>query len=133
MLKTIALSLVLLTSVSAFALRNPQIRACLIAQGDFMIVNTSYDQIGLCKVGPSYVGAIDLLNKDAQIEVPFSLYSYKKGFQSCADRNLVTLTMLDGQKLDVCYYSDGTLIDLETLTTGKNDPRNQLLNTALGL
>lgn len=133
MLKTIALSLVLLTSTSAFAFRNPQMRACLLAQGSFMIINTPNDQIGLCKIGLSYVGAIDLLNKDAQIEVPFSLYNYKRGLQVCADRNLLTLTMFDGQKLDVCYYSDGSLIDLETLNSGKNDPRNQLLNTAVGL
>lgn len=133
-MKKIALSaLVFFTAASALAYKNPQIHACNIARGEFMVVNAPYDQIGLCKLGLSLVGSIDLLNKDAHIEIPLSLYNYKKGIVSCTLRNIATFTTFDGQEINVCYYSDGSVIDLETLITGKNNSRNTDLNRALGL
>ncbi len=124
-------SLIIFTATASSAIRNPQIRACYAAQGQFLVVNASEDQIGLCKLGPSLVGAIDLLNKDAQIEIPLSLHNYKKGVQTCTTRNLMTFTTFEGEEIMVCYYSDGSVIDLETLSSGKNSERNTQLNIAI--
>ena len=123
----------LFTSLSSYGIRNPQIRACAVAQGVFLAVYAPEDQIGLCRLGLSLVGSIDLLNKDAQIEIPLSLHNYKKGVQVCTNRNLATLITFEGEQINVCYYSDGSVIDIETLSSGKSNERNNKLNRALKL
>lgn len=127
------LSIALFTTISSFAAENPQIRACRLAGGEFMVVNSPEDQIGLCKFGPALVGSIDILNKDARIEVPLSLHNYKKGIQTCSSQNMALLMTFDKKELLVCQYYDGSIIDIDTLASGKNSGRNALLNSALGL
>lgn len=133
MVKSAVIAFVLLVSLSSFAYKNPQMRACYAVGGEFIVVNAPEDQIGLCKLGLSLVGAIDILNKDAQIEVPFSLSSYKRGFQACASRNLRIFKTFEGEEIQVCHYSDGSVIDIETLASGKDSERNIELNRVLGL
>lgn len=125
--------MILLTTTATYAVRNPQIRACYAAGGQFMVVNSTEDQIGLCKLGPSLIGSIDLLNKDARIEVPLSLHNYKKGVQVCGSQNRTILTTFDGEEISFCQYYDGSVIDIETLASGKNSGRNPELNSVLGL
>lgn len=127
------LATILLTTTVSYAVRNPQIRACHAAGGQFMVVNSTEDQIGLCKFGFSLVGSIDILNKDARIEVPLSLHHYKKGVQLCGSQNQTTLTTFEGEEISFCQYYDGSLIDIETLASGKNSGRNPELNSVLGL
>lgn len=98
-----------------------------------MVVNSFEDQIGLCKFGLTLVGSIDILNKDARIEVPLSLHNYKKGVQICGAQNRTTLTTFEGEEISVCQYYDGSVIDIETLASGKNSGRNPELNSVLGL
>ena len=133
-MKNLALiAIVLFTGAVSNATRNPQIRACYSAGGTFFVVNSIDDQIGLCKLGLSLVGAIDILNKDARIEVPLSLHNYKKGILVCESSNITTLRTFEGHEISVCMYYDGSVIDIETLASGKNNPRNQELNSVLGL
>lgn len=133
-MKNLALfTLILCTAAASYAVRNPQIRACYAAGGEFMVVNAPEDQLGICKLGLSMVGSIDILNKDARIEIPLSLHNYKKGVQLCLAQNRTTLSTFDGEEISVCQYYDGSVIDLETLSSGKNNNRNDLLNSALGL
>ena len=133
-MKSFVLALtLLLVSNSSFATRNPQIRACVTVGGQFLVVNSEFDQIGLCRIDSSLVGAIDILNSDSGIEVPLSLYNYKKGVKSCASQNLATLYTFENEALYVCQYSDGSILDVETLTSGKDSARNQELNKVLGL
>lgn len=108
-------------------------RACRAAGGEFIIANTSDDQIGLCKLGLNYVGAIDVLNRDAQIEVPLSLHYYKKGVQACSTQNLTIVNTLEGEEISVCLYSDDSVIDIETLASGYLSQRNAALNAFLGI
>ncbi len=124
---------IVFTSAASFATKNPQIRACNVVGGQFMVVNTLDDQIGLCKLGLTLVGSIDILNKDASIEAPLSLYNYKKGVQVCSSQNMTKLTTFDGEEISVCKYYDGSVIDIETLASGKNSGRNTQLNYVLGL
>ena len=97
------------------------------------MVNSTEDQIGLCKFELSLVGSIDILNKDARIEVPLSLHHYKNGVQLCASQNRTILTTFEGDEISFCQYYDGSLIDIETLASGKNSGRNPELNSVLGL
>ena len=121
------------SSLTTFAFRNPQMRACFTAGGQFFVVNGDYDQYGICKFGQSLVGAIDILNRDSAIDVPLSLFNYKRGVKVCPTQNLTTLTTFEGDPLYVCQYSDLSIIDVETLTSGKDSERNLELNKALKL
>lgn len=133
-MKSFVLALtLLLVSNSSFATRNPQIRACATVGGQFFVVNSTFDEIGLCRIDAALVGAIDILNRDSGIEVPLSLNNYKKGVKYCSTQNLTTLYTFEGEPIYVCQYSDGSILDVETLTTGKDSPRNQELNKVLGL
>lgn len=124
---------VILSTLSVYAYKNPQIRACHSVGGQFFVANSQFDQFGLCKIGLSIVGAVDILNRNAQIEYPASLYNYTRGIQVCTQFNRNTLTTLEGETLEVCLYSDSTIIDIETLASGKNSGRNPELNKVLGL
>ena len=53
---------VFLTATVASAHPNPQYRVCYEHGGEFVVAEVPFDQVGLCKVGNSYVGAIDLMN-----------------------------------------------------------------------
>lgn len=133
-MKILALiSILFLTNPLSLAAKNPQIRACYAAGGEFLVVNSVDDQIGLCRFGPSLVGSIDILNKDARIEVPLSLHNYKKGVQLCMGQNRTKLTTFEGEEISVCQYYDGSIIDIETLASGKVSDRNPELNSVLGL
>lgn len=127
------LAMILFTTTATYAVRNPQIRACYAAGGEFLVVNAFEDQIGLCKFGLSLVGSIDILHQDARIEIPLSLHNYKKGVLLCGSQNQTTLTSFEGKEISVCQYYDGSVIDIETLTSGKNSSRNLQLNSVLGL
>lgn len=121
------------TSLAPLGLSNAQMRACRISGGQFLVGETTDDQIGLCQLGVSLVGAIDILNKNARIEIPLSLHNYKRGVRECVEQNLARIYIDQNRTVDVCLYSDGTLIDLDTLRSGKENPRNFRLNRALGL
>lgn len=133
MKKLLIVSAVIFSTATAFAFKNPQIRACYTVGGQFLVINTEDDQIGLCKIGNSLVGAIDILNKDSRIEVPLSLSHYKRGIQVCKSQNITTLVTFEGEEVTFCQYSDGSLIDIETVASGKNSERNTVLNNVLGL
>jgi len=113
---------------------NPQMRACRAVNGQFFLVDTGLDQIGLCRVGSSVIGAIDLLNKNADIEdAPSSIVDYKNGVTACNSNHIVSFPNPAGRALKACYYDDGSVIDMMTLARGRNNPLNQQLNRALNL
>lgn len=127
------LAFVGLSSLAAAA-SNPQMRACRVASGQFFVLDTGLDQIGLCRLGPSVIGAIDLLNKDADVEdVPASIYEYRNGVTFCEPAHVASFPNPNGTVLKVCYYDDGSIIDLQTLVRGKNHPQNYSLSKALDL
>lgn len=126
--------LLVLVGATSSAASNPQMRACRVASGQFFVIDTGLDQLGLCRIGNSVIGATDLLRKDAAIEdMPFSIYDYLGGNTSCDVNRIATFPDPGGAPLKVCYYDDGSLIDVLTLTRGKTHPQNWQLNKALGL
>lgn len=136
--KLFVFSILMFSTWAAFAadagpVANPQMRACHVVGGQFAVIDSDFDQVGLCLLGSSVVGAIDILNKDAALEIPLSLYNYRKGIMSCTAENLTKLITMQGTPLFVCLYSDGSLMDIGTLTSGKSSLRNVELNRALAV
>jgi hypothetical protein len=133
-MKTLLLTgAITLLSTTAFSASNPQIRACHSVGGQFFVSQVLDDQIGLCKIGQSVVGSIDILNRDAQIEVPLSLHYYASGVKVCPPQNLTTLNDANQNEFTVCMYSDDSVIDIETLNSGFESHRNLQLDAILGL
>lgn len=133
-MKSLILATAILASATSVFARNPQIRACYEVGGRYVVANSTDDQFGLCILGESLVGSIDILNRDNAIEFPLSLHYYKKGVQACPAQNRKTLTSLDGlDEISVCMYVDNSIVDIETLAAGKNNERNAKLNEVLGL
>ena len=125
--------LILLASItSSAAVGNPQMRACRVTGGQFTTVLTDMDQLGMCRYGQALVGSIDILNKDDSELAPLSIENYRDGILDCEAFNLTSVRTSDGKLIQVCRYNDGSIIDLVTLSRGRYDFRNQLLNKALG-
>jgi hypothetical protein len=132
------MSLIMLLSLAGVftqaATVNPQVRACRVANGQFFRVDTGLDQIGLCRIGRSVIGAIDLLNKDADIEdMPMSILDFQNGVTTCDSSHIVIFPNPAGRTLKACYYDDGSIIDLMTLNLGRNSQLNEQLNRVLNL
>jgi putative hemolysin len=121
-----------LFSVLAFGFSNPQIRNCHISGGRFIVVNTSNDQVGLCKLGSGIIGALDIVLLRADEPTPQSIESYKAGVQTCAGA-LQTVTSLENNSYNICFFNDGSAMEAVTLKSGINAPQNEKLNRALNL
>jgi hypothetical protein len=101
-------SAVIFWTVASFAVQNPQIRACNVVSGEFLVLISDEEQVGVCQLGLSLVGAIDLLNKDSRIEAPLSLSHYKRGIKICQPQNYTTLISFEGEKITFSQYNDGS-------------------------
>lgn len=124
---------VLFVSIQSMAQSTAPVRACRFSGGQFFIGETDLGPVGICKFANSFVGSLDILNKNARIEVPLSLHNYRKGVRRCVDQNLADLYLNETDSIEICQYSDGSFIDLDTLSTGKEHMRNTKLNRALGI
>ena len=120
MIKSAVLLISMLFSFTnnAFATQNPLIRNCHLAGGQFTEVKTSNDQIGLCEFGHSYLGSLDVLNYLNQILVPTSVANYKDQITICEGEVIVTQVLNTKVNITICQFSDGSIIDLKTLSHG---------------
>jgi hypothetical protein len=57
-MKSVLIAFSLLMACKLMALGNPQIRICHQKNGEFLSVDINNDQVGLCKLGKSYVHRI---------------------------------------------------------------------------
>ena len=123
------------TATKANALQtNPQIRVCNQNGGEFVVVETADDQIGLCRVGSSYIGALDLVKYLTEDTLSFSVEVYIQGVTSCDPLGTSrSFKSLEGQIIRICLYQDGSTIELLTLQSGKHSVENTKLNQILGL
>ncbi|MGZ3725000.1 MAG: hypothetical protein ACXWQQ_04340 [Pseudobdellovibrio sp.] len=124
--------IILSASLTSFAVGNPQIRACVASGGEFMTVNTDDDQLGMCRYSQALIGAIDILNKDEPSSTPLSIENYRDGVVDCDAFNVMTVKTFSGAVIQVCRFDDGSMMDIQTLSRGRYDYRNRLLNQALG-
>lgn len=134
-LNCLSLLAVITLSLSVLAQNNPQIRVCHQTGGIFHVADAEGDQIGLCQYDSSIIGTIDLLNYRDNIQGVQSLQTYLDGIQSCEPYGQTKTIQLinNGPRVIICDFTDGSMIDAETLKTGRHDPKNAKLNTALEL
>ncbi len=121
-------------ALAAGAINNPQIRECRIRGGEFVVVETGSDQVGLCRLGSAFIGARDIMfviNNDGN---PKSVEMYASEMKKCDPLGRAqTLVTLEGVAVELCVFNDGSMIALDTLHQGRYSAENSLLNQALGL
>ncbi len=113
---------------------NPQIRLCRQLQGQFIVVETPNDQVGLCQLGAGYMGSLDLVKYLTENTLPMSIESYSSGSTTCDPLGTSrTVLSLENNEFRVCIYKDGSIVEMTTLQKGKGDPSHIELDQALGL
>lgn len=128
-----ALSVVCLTGFIASAHPNPQYRVCNDYGADFVVADIPFDQIGLCKTGFSFVGAIDLMNFYWENKVPQSIQNYIDGRTDCPSKTEFLSFPLEGGVQTLCVFDDGSVMDSVSIQTGRYDFSNSALNQLLNL
>ncbi len=129
----ISVFIVVFTASFSFAQKNPQIRVCHQYGAEFAVADIPADQIGLCKAGFSFVGAIDMMNYFWEQKTPQSIQNYIAGNTTCPTFEEPSLPIVDGGVQTFCFFQDGSVMDSITLQLGRNHPDNQPLNQFLGL
>lgn len=121
-----------LLSLNTYSFSNPLRRDCLQKNGEFIVAPIENDQVALCKIGSSYIGALDLvyLNSNQPSE---SLLNYAHRKLSCAGKEIQTVVNEFGVFKLMCLHEDGSLMDVQSLTLGRDSSMNSALNSALGL
>jgi hypothetical protein len=129
-----AFSIASFSSSFSVAQSNPQIRVCHQLGGVFVAVNSGSDQIGLCKFGSAYIGTIDLIHFVDKSITAQSIETYTNSIKSCEPyAESAQVQVLQGPILNVCLFSDGSIIESRTLSTGRENLNNAKLNKALNL
>lgn len=129
---------ILFASQFTFA-QNPQITRCHQSGGQFIVADLYWhgqnDQVGFCKFGLSTVGALDVMNfVDSQKNsVAQAFADYSNGITTCAGEVVTARLVNTSTQMNVCVYSDNSMIDIATIISGKEAAQNQLFNSFLGL
>lgn len=123
-----------LVTATAFAVpnTNPQMRECRLSGGTFFTMDLPNDQIGLCQLDSSILGALDLMYARTLGTELRSVAEYKSGPTICTGMQ-IQVTNLEGTLVLACLYLDGSIIDIGSLITGKDYYKNGKINSALGL
>lgn len=141
-LKIAFFALVFLGLSNASAQRNPQIRHCLILNGEFFVADTDSDQFGFCQFGEAIIGTIDLLRylddgsedgTDNRLDV-LSIQAFANNVKNCEPYgNQIEVKKPQAEKLMMCQFTDGSMIESKTLLLGRYSNSNWKLAEALGL
>ncbi len=129
------MGLIILISHPAYSIQNnPQIRQCHLLNGEFFVADGESDQFGFCRFDDAIIGTIDLLRYDEGHADVLSIEAFKKNVLSCEPFGQLTeLKIPDGPTLQVCEFTDNSMIEIKTLELGLNSEKNKKLTTALGL
>lgn len=113
--------------------KNPMIRNCNIAGGEFTVVQTANDQLGLCKFDQAYVGSLDVMFLNDQTSFSLSFMEYTQQQSDCSGSVVKATILATTIQVELCQYSDNSLIDTSTLKKGVSHSDNAALNKYLGL
>jgi hypothetical protein len=118
--------------------KNPMIRNCNIAGGEFVVVEVTdklngYDQWALCKFDQAFVGALDVMFFNDKTAKPISFSQYTSNVQSCNGHVLYARVLVSHEHVVLCQYEDSSVIEMNTLEGGTTASGNQVLNKYLGL
>ncbi|GIL17233.1 MAG: hypothetical protein BroJett040_09840 [Oligoflexia bacterium] len=123
-------------SLQVFAYSNPLIRICRINSGLFTEISVEQpasDKLPFCQFGQALVGSLSILEFQTEGRTSEALRAYKNS----ADCEISGGSTLQGSAdllpVTFCQFSDGSVIEAETLRGGPQSPHNQMLNQVLGL
>lgn len=121
----------LLTSTSWSFTTNPQIRSCRLAGGEFVEVKTAQDQIGLCKFGSAYIGALDILQYTDTKEYSLAALYFGIDLRLCDGAVIDAENLEKTQSFKLCTYNGESYIEMNTLNKGVHHPDNKQLKDFL--
>jgi len=126
MKKIILLSLL---SLITYANSNPQIRTCRLVQGNFEVYDIEFDEIGHCNLGKASIDTISLMFIRHEGVQTRAVESFLADEKTCSS---ITLEGVNTDRTNtLCYYMDGSSIDLETLQKGRDHVDNRRLTAIL--
>jgi len=137
MIRALVISILFISQLS-FA-QNPQITRCHQSGGQFVVADMYWhgqnDQVGFCKFGLATAGALDVMSFiDSQKNLlPQAFADYSNGITTCSGEVVTARLVNSSTQMNVCIYSDNSMIDVATLISGKEASQNQLFNLFLGL
>jgi hypothetical protein len=111
---------------------NPLRRICLQYQAEFVVFQTESDDLATCKVGPAYLGALDLLLLKNEGQEPLAVQRFLRGEKDCPGL-IESLQTLEGVEIQFCRFSDGSTLDRLTQQSGRENPRNEHLLSVLSV
>ena len=98
--------------------------------GEFISIDLNNTQVGVCKLGNSYIGSMDLVAWNNS-RAPKSIEQYISRQQLCFGGQVNVQVNSTPQIL--CVYDDGSMLDLNTVLLGRDSKQNVFLNIALDL
>lgn len=119
---------------------NPWMRVCRIEQGQFQLIQVESSQYALCFLGNRALGAEALFSFKANISEPLAVTAYKQRQISyarggvCGAFGADLLEGMDpttGNSLNICRFSDNSLIEEATLWLGPGTAGSDALDKAL--
>jgi len=117
---------------SLYFLPNPMMRTCNIAGGISIVVKVGEDQMLLCQIGQSLIGSLELFlfkteKKNAE-GIHFFLTN-ETDLKRC--HSIQTVRDLDERSYELCFFTDGSILDKITFEKGLKHSDNQALKKVL--
>ena len=112
----------------AFA-HNPQIHFCQLSGGQFHEIEVNGDQVGYCQFGKAYIDAVSFLMVTTNQGSTTATLAALGGANYCASAGGQVFKGQDfiGAPFDLCFFQDGSSIEVMTLSRGPYSSENALM------
>jgi hypothetical protein len=112
--------------------KNPWMRTCMEAGGQFYNFRSNGDDSAMCYFGSAAIGAEALFLFKSNAGETEAIQSYRQGASSCEAAGATSLSGSGKNGNGVlCKFSDNSLVDEATLSSGAGAPQNSGLDEAL--
>jgi len=107
-------------------------RNCNLAGGTSIVVKVGKDQMLLCHIGSSFIGSLELFLYKTEKKSAEGINYFLNGVtdaNKCAF--IETISDLDNQFYEICFFNDGSMIDKATFEKGIKHTDNNSLKKVL--
>lgn len=121
-------------SMAAGGMKNPLIRVCHQFEGRFWVLPNGQDDFPLCVFdNRAAISALDFVNNQQGLELSNALTAFLKSSGDCITQGGRKETRFDSDNntWNLCVFKDGSFIESQTLSKGKNHPDNYHLVAVL--
>lgn len=121
-----------LNELQYYTVPNPMMRTCNLVGGFSVVINVNADQILLCHIGKSYIGSLELFLFKTENRVSENIQDFLSGItdtKKCTSVEIVS--DLDCRSYELCFFSDGSIMDIGTFKKGVDHSDNQALKNVL--